>query len=169
MADSKLYFARHIAFSERVSSHITEKGCVPITVAFTHGLDNDDYISGIRQSLTIDEVKKAVTLIENKHNEKATSDEFTLQEVDPQLEERVSKTLINSDKAWIVYYCGDHEHIKGHMIGVLRKNDEQYLVCDVDSNEKYSVKSLSEIKNQIENKHTVKENKIYLFGFNSKI
>lgn len=165
MADSKLYFARHIAYSEKISSHITEKGCVPITVAFTHGLDNKDYVSGIRQSLTVDGVKKAVILVENKHKEKATNDEFTLQEVGPQLGERISNTLANSEKAWIVYY----DQTQGHMIGILSRSDGRYLVCDVDSNEKYSIKSLHEIEKHIESKHTSKENKIYVFGFRSEI
>ena len=60
---TKFDIAKHIGMAEQTVGTINSKGCVPITVAFTHGYDSNAYRQVLKPSSTIDEVKNAITYI----------------------------------------------------------------------------------------------------------
>lgn len=158
---SKFDIAKHIGMAEQTVGNIDSKGCVPITVAFTHGFDSNAFRQGLRPSTTIDEVKNALEFITSKNDQVVVADEFLLSGENLNLDQRLSITLSDAKTAWIVYYTEN----RGHMIGLLKNGEDIYTMCDASKTDKYTRVSFQEVVEHIQKNHKQNDQMVYVFGF----
>lgn len=133
--------------------------CIPSSVAFTHWVNKETWVSGLSIKATTNEVKRGAEIVAKLHNEQVYFMEGTIKNILPTI-----SFLESHQKIWILVF----QELDGHLFSAIhdqRSLDNQFFVWDTFSKESnFSYLSTQSIIDRI-----VKYHKgplpYYLFGF----
>ncbi len=152
--------AKRIGSVSAFESTFTPDSCVPHTVAFTHGYSSEEYSLGLTPKAFVADVDSASNIVAVKHSEILTKRSFDVVDPSSVLKE-INPIISNSRATWLTYFKGR----VGHMLGVLREDDDKYLIYDDNNNERYEQMNSIQLVERIALEHTDKSRKSYIFGF----
>jgi len=146
-----------------------EYGCVPMTVAFTHGYSTAEQENGLVFSPSIEGVTDGAQFVAKLNGQELVQKKTVIKDLSV-LKEDLSTLLQEADSCWIAYFTGQKENrLIGHMIGVIPTAPGEYSRWHSSSTDKRIAKlGIDELTQEIMDDYHAKIPDMYIFGFYSK-
>lgn len=143
-------------------------GCVPMTVAFTHGYSIADQEQGLSLSPSIEGVTQGAQFVAEKSDQVLTSQKVVTTN-EAELQEHLSALLPNAECCWIAYFTSQEEkRLIGHMIGVIPTAPGEYSRWHSSGEAHIAKMDLETLAREITTDQHVKIPDVYIFAFTRK-
>lgn len=145
-----------------------EYGCVPMSVAFTHGYSLAEQEHGLSFSPSIEGVTQGAQFVAEHSGQELTAQKVSTAN-EAELQEHLSAMLPNSESCWIAYFTTQEEkRLIGHMIGIIPTAPGEYSRWHSSANSHIAKVDTQTLAHEIATDQHVKIPDVYIFTFSKK-
>jgi len=164
---SRKFIAQRIASVSKVESGLitAEYGCVPQTLAFTHGETQIQSDFQLRPVASMYEIRHVVQQIADKHQQELVQRKVEIENPEI-LKEELSSILSSAECCWIGYYTHNKKQtIIGHIFGVIPTANNRYARWNSAVKNHIATLSFDELVTEIlDDRHKLFSD-VNIFGF----
>ena len=165
---SRNEIAKRIGAASQIESQLgdTKYGCVPMTIAFTHGYTEQNPAHGLTQQPKILQIIEGARYIANTYGQELEQNRYDLRRIT--IDEELSNTLAESDSAWVGYATGESRaDLSSHLIGIIPTALGEYIRLDVSRSPSIAKVDIKQLLREISESHSTSLPFVYIFGFST--
>jgi len=162
---SRLNIAKRVGEAEKVASQVNWKDndCLPVAVAFTHGLQPDYHQLGLHARATVKEAMEASKTLAERNSETTNTDLFVVEDRKQTLK-KLKKDLEHADRAWLAFGTDTDSHV----LGILNLGDDEFAVNDMNDEKPYRRMTSGELADHLMEYKKYTELGVCVVGFKKK-